>query len=269
MKDLTKKVGDLYTARIKRVRELKKEVTTILKQYQKEQKEIIFQLKDLLAKKQSLRKKDFDLAMEKVLNHHQDKEKEIGERLSEFKQTEEQVAKKLKKLFSEEQKPTIDGLRSLAFSLQKKQRAKASEIRDLLTSLSNTHEETSKALKTLLEKGEKIKIKDFKKMVAQFKIQQAQKQDEIRRALLGFRSQFEEKISQLKEEASNGEMARKAKFEAIMVNILAGQEKRSRQVTGVLKNVRVMLGAFQEEKEQAGNRLQQVLLHKPKTKNQK
>ena len=249
VEDLAQKITSLYGARIERAAKLKKEVADILDGFRQEEKGIVFKLQPLLAEKQSLRKKDFDLVMEKILSHHGEKEKEIAEKLSEFQQAEEQMAEALKKFFKEKQKPTIDALRSLALSLQERQRAKAEEIQNLLTVFSNNHEETTVVLSRLLEKGEKIKIKDFKKMTAQLKLKQAQKQDEIREVLLEFRSKLEEKVSKLKEELTNGEMA----------DILASQEKRSRKVTKVLKDVGTMLKDFQQEREQAESRLRQKL----------
>jgi len=259
VEDLTKKVTSLYDARVKRAAKLKKEVANVLDGFRQEETGIVFKLQTLLAEKQSLRKKDFDLVMEKILSRHGEKEKEISGKLDEFQQAEEQMAEQLKKLFEEKQKPAIDSLRSLALSLQERQRLKAGEVQNLLTSFSNNHEETTVALRKLLEKGGKIKIKDFKKMIAQLKLKQAQKQDEIREALLEFRSELEERMGKLREELTNGEMDRKAEFEAMMADILTSQEKRSREVTKVLKDVGTMLKDFQEEREQAESRLRQKL----------
>ncbi|MCG2686298.1 hypothetical protein L6258_02950 [Candidatus Parcubacteria bacterium] len=256
---LTEKVTSLYAGRVKRADKLKREVRTILRRFRQEEKEIVAKLKDLLTQNQSLRKNDFDLAMKKILGHHREREKEIGEKLSEFQQAEEEMAGKLKKLFGGKQRPAIENLRSLALSLQERQGAKAEEVRSLLDSFSESHVETAKALRKLLEKGEKIKIKDFKKMVAQLKIQQTQKQDEVRKALLEFRSELEERVGKLREELVSGEMAKKAEFEKTAANILANQEKTSSEATGVLKEVRVMLKAFQDEMHQTESRLREKL----------
>jgi len=259
IEDLTQEVTSLYAGRVKRADKLKKEVTAILGHFRQEEKEIASKLKYLLAQNQSLRKNDFDLAMKKILSHHREKEKEIGEKLNEFRQAEEEMAGKLKKLFGGKQRPAIENLRSLALSLQERQGAKAEELQSLLDSFSESHAETAKALRKLLEKGEKIKIKDFKKMAAQLKIQQTQKQEEVRKALLEFRSELEERVGKLREEFTNGEMARKAEFEGTVVNILANQEKTSSEATGVLKEVQTMLKAFQDEMHQTESRLREKL----------
>jgi len=259
IEDLTQEVTALYASRVKRAGKLRKEVTAILGRFRQEQERVVGKLESLLAQNQSLRKKDFDLAMKKILSHHQEKEKEIGEKLNEFRQAEEEMTEKLKKLFGGGQKPATENLRSLVLSLQERQRAKAEELQSLLSSFSESHAETTKALRKLLEKGEKIKIKDFKKMAAQLKIQQAQKQDEVRKALLEFRSELEERVGKLREEFTNGEMARKAEFEGTVANILTNQEKMSDEATRVLKGVQMMLKAFQDEMHQTENRLREKL----------
>ena len=57
------------------------------------------------------------------------------------------------------------------------------------------HKEMSESLRSLLNKGEAIRIKDFKEMLKEIRLRQAERKEEVRKKLDGFRKEQQDMAS--------------------------------------------------------------------------
>jgi hypothetical protein len=101
------------------------------------------QLQDVLARCQSLRRKDFDQLMTDIITRHSEREEEVKKMLEDFRQEEEMVAEKLR---------------------------------------------------TLLEKGEQVRVKDLKKMMADVRLEQEKRAKETNKLVEGHLQKMRQEV---------------------------------------------------------------------------
>lgn len=121
LKNLAQDIVAAYDARVKIVGEIIKDTHQMMNGFKEKRENMSMELQEVLAKCESLRKKDFNRMMANIIVAQNKREKQVRKMLEDFREEEEMVAGKLK---------------------------------------------------SLLKKGEKIRIKDFKKMMVDIKREQ-------------------------------------------------------------------------------------------------
>lgn len=121
LKDLARDIVVSYDARVKIVGEIIEDTHQMMSGFKERRDDMSMELQEVLAKCESLRKKDFDRMMANIIATQNRREEQVKKMLEDFRREEEMVAEKLK---------------------------------------------------SLLKKGEKIRIKDFKKMMLDIKQEQ-------------------------------------------------------------------------------------------------
>lgn len=116
------------------------------------------ELKDALAKKGSLRRKDFDNMMNGILLNQERKEKEVKQSLRNFIKEKKNHARQLSEALS---KSDVEKLKKTQIEIEKR----VTEIKRLLEGFYGQHKELTDQLKKLLTKGKDLKIRDFKDMI--------------------------------------------------------------------------------------------------------
>ena len=140
------------------------------------------QLRENLASNASLRKKDFDRMMSVISSHIDQREQEVRELFKRYFREQAKLVQQLREGLREFRDALVAGRADKVKELHtliKEILSQQGESKDAITSkLENFQEgqrQTSKMLKGLLAKGEKLRIRDFKAMLAEFKKQRQER----------------------------------------------------------------------------------------------
>jgi len=171
-KRLIEKIIDSYESKVKMVTSLMRQVYQKIIKYQNDQDSMINKLRDILAKNEFLRKKDFDLMIAEIKNGQKTREKEISQTVEEFCKEEEKIVDKLKEILTLKSTSVLEDfniIKNRILDCKTKNREK--KISRMLKDFHRDQEEINTALRILLEKGYSVKIKDFKAMLKAFRIE--------------------------------------------------------------------------------------------------
>ncbi len=172
-----------YEARIQSIEAFFEAIGQIFQDFQEsilgtraEREKINSQLRESLARNESLRKKDFDRMMDVISSHLDQSEQEVrqlskrhlGEQTKLVQQLREGLGN-FKDALSKGQTKKVKELQTLIKEILTKQDESKNKVTSKLKEFQQGQQQTSKMLKELLAKGEKLRIKDFKAMLAEFK----------------------------------------------------------------------------------------------------
>lgn len=98
LKNLAEDIIASYDARIRVVGEIVGDTHKMLDEFKEKRQEMSGNLREVLAKFESLRKKDFNAMMQDILMTQQKREESVKKMLADFREEEARVAEKLKEL---------------------------------------------------------------------------------------------------------------------------------------------------------------------------
>lgn len=147
------------------------------------------ELRENLAKKQSLRRKDFDSMMNGFLSSYEEKEEnEIKNLLNIYFKEQEKISQclmeNLIKVKESIAKNDVNQVREFYGAIKKiviNQEQRKNEVIFKLKEFQKEQQEVMERLKGFLAKGEELRIGDFKEMLDGFKKQKADRKAEIRK----------------------------------------------------------------------------------------
>jgi hypothetical protein len=155
MRNLAQDLIASYDARVDAIGTLIDDTYQILEDFKNKRVKLSAELKETLAKRESLRKKDFDRMTNGVLLNQEEKEKEVKESLKNF-------IKEQKKQACELKDAVIKGEAERTGKAQREIENGIAEIKRLLRDFCEQQEELTDRLRKLLTKGNDLKIRDFK-----------------------------------------------------------------------------------------------------------
>ena len=199
MKRLAKEIISSYESRISEVGIIIDNTHQILEDFKTKRNEMSNQLKEILAKEESLRKKDFDSMMEEILSHQEGREKQVRDLLRTFLEEQKEMAQTIKKNLSEGEKVRINDFKKMLQDIQARHKAGENEVRMMLMEFQKEHKEMAESLRSLLDKGEAIRIKDFKEMLNNIRSRQVKREEEVRKKLDEFRKERQDMVSEWRE----------------------------------------------------------------------
>ena len=171
-KELIEKIIDSYESKVKMVISLMRQVYQKIIKYQNDQDLMINKLRDILAKNEFLRKKDFDLMIAEINNDQKTREKNIGQTVEEFCKEEEKIVAKLKEILTLKSASVLEDFNIVKNRiLNRSTENRKKKISRMLKDFHRDQEEINTALRMLLEKGSSVKIRDFKAMLKAFRIE--------------------------------------------------------------------------------------------------
>ena len=182
-KDLTGEVIDSYEMRVETVSSLMRQTVQVLKNFQPQQEEMAEELKNILAKTEFLRKKDFDKMMEEIWGKRGEREKKLHKTLEDFLRDEREMIDELRKLLGSGEPMKMDDFTVFKERILDRQREREKKVSQILKSFHLEQEELRTALRRLLLKGDRVKIKDLKELIRGFRAHRIHKQSSIGRAL--------------------------------------------------------------------------------------
>jgi len=183
MKRVAEEIVSSYESRISTVASVVDNTHQLLNDFKIKRNEMSNQLKETLAKGESLRKKDFDRMMEDILSHQEEREKQVKELLKRFFEERKETAQLINKNLREREGIRIEDFKKILADIQAKQKAREEEVSRRLKEFQEEYREMAESLRSLLNKGESIRIKDFKDMVRNIRARQIERTKEVRTRL--------------------------------------------------------------------------------------
>ena len=198
-------------------------------QAREEQELIHRQLRDILARNEHLRNKDYDLMIQRIVEPRREQEKEIRALLNEFLAEQQRLAASLKERYGQirdqlakgNTPKILDLLKTIEELLAEQNRSKQ-ELTSNLREAQADQQATVKMVKQLLVKGNTLRIKDFKDMLATIQNQgkeriarKFKRREEVRRMLSTFKQQRLANLDEQSPPASPHLGGMKEAFEAV------------------------------------------------------
>ena len=186
LRSVVENIVGSYESKVKTVTSLMKEVHERIKSYHIEQEQKTNRLKDILAKNECLRKKDFDTMMAGIRSQQEAREEEVSQMVENFCKEEEEAVTKLKEILTVKSSSTLEDFKVLKEKMLSRPKERERRIGQMLKDFHRDQEELNTALKMLLEKGTSVRIKDFKVMVKAFQIERKDENAEVDKILEEF-----------------------------------------------------------------------------------
>lgn len=179
VKELAVSIIDSYEMRVSTVTTLMTQANNLLKSFQIEMEDMIAQLRDNLAKSESLRKKDFDIMMQTMVDRMRELEQKEQNRFIQFQMEESEMIVRFRRLVSGESLVVTEDMETLREDVHTRQKERERCIVNGLKQFQIAHEEFRSGVKILLLKGEGVRIKDLKQMLRTIKAHQYFREPEI------------------------------------------------------------------------------------------
>ena len=179
VKELAVSIIDSYEMRVSTVTTLMTQANNLLKSFQIEMEDMITQLRDNLAKSESLRKKDFDIMMRTMVDRMRELEQEEQDRFIQFQMEESEMIGRFRRLVSGESLVVTEDMEILREEVHTRQKERERCIVNGLKQFQIAHEEFRSGVKILLLKGDGVRIKDLKQMLRTIKAHQYFREPEI------------------------------------------------------------------------------------------
>jgi len=180
MKKVAQEITYSYQARISTVAAIIDDTHLLLEDFRNRRNEMSSQLKETLAREESLRRKDFDNMINDILVAQDEREKQVKNLLKTFFQEQREIAETIRKNLSEGQRVRIDEFKKILQDIQVKQKARENEVNTTLREFQKEYKEMAESLRSLLDKGEAIRIKDFKDTIKNIRIRQIGRANEVK-----------------------------------------------------------------------------------------
>lgn len=127
LKDLAKDIIASYEARVKMVGEIVEDTHRTMGEFKERRQSMSKELQVILAKCESLRKKDFDRMMTDIVTRQNEREREVKEMLESFRKEEEMVAEELRSLLKKGEKIRIKDFKKMMLKIKQEQEKRAKE----------------------------------------------------------------------------------------------------------------------------------------------
>lgn len=186
LRTLADSILDSYEMRVRTVNGLMDQAYRFLKGFQMEVEEMTVQVRDNLARAESLRKKDFDRMISDIMERRRHREQEAEQGLRLFREQEEEMIARLRKIILEGKRSSLEDIKLIKEDISRRQKERERKIIQALKQFQIEEEELRVALKKLLSKGEGVKVKDFKVMLRTLRAQQSERDAELSRMLEEF-----------------------------------------------------------------------------------
>ena len=154
--DLTQEIISLYDKIVDRVAGLKQETKQTVNEFKKEQKQLQDELKEKLAKGESLRKKDFDLLIKDIIEKRKQRQKEVALMIEQFKKEEEDMANGFRQLLDKGKKLRIRDFKKMMTKIRIRQEERKPEVEKLTKAASCIKKETAHMLEQFKKEREEM-----------------------------------------------------------------------------------------------------------------
>jgi hypothetical protein len=186
LRGLANSIIDSYQMRVRTVNGLMDQAYSFLTSFQMELEDMIVRLRDNLAKAESLRKRDFDRMIKDVIERRYQTEQEAKQSLALFQEEEEGMIDRLRKIVLGGSSSNMQDMAAIKEDISRRQKDREKNIIKAMKRLQIEQEELRVALRNLLEKGEEVRVKDFRVMIKALRVQQNDHDTELTKMLDDF-----------------------------------------------------------------------------------
>jgi len=127
LKDIANDIIASYETRVRVVGGIIDDTHKMIDDFRGKRETMAKELQEILAKCESLRKKDFDRMMADIVARQNEREKQVKEMLENFRREEETVAEKLKKLLTKGEEIRIKDFKKMMVDIRQEQEGRAKE----------------------------------------------------------------------------------------------------------------------------------------------
>ena len=159
---LAREVIASYEARVSSVEQIIESTHELLETYRSQREAMRAQLRETLARAASLRKRDFDVMMNGILAHQQEREKRVKDSMREYLQEQRALAGTLRETLAKSEAGRIGSVKELLAEITAGREEREQEVRSRLAEFQREQEETARALGRLLSNGGSLKVKEFR-----------------------------------------------------------------------------------------------------------
>jgi hypothetical protein len=225
MRKLAVEIISSYESRISAVCAIIDNTHQLLDDFKEKRSAMSIQIKETLAHEKSLRKKDFDTMMKDIVESQETMENETRILLRTYLDEQKEAAKTIRENLEKHKEDGVTGesdrindFRKLITDIQVTQKSREEEVRDMLTTFHNDHKMLSESLRSLLEKGTTIRIRDVKIMLENMRSKRMQWREEVKQAASQW-SELAGSMAVKREERRNAYMATAETAPGFSVNI--------------------------------------------------
>ena len=187
MRKLTEEIISSYESRISAVCMIIDNTHQLLDDFREKRSEMSMQLKETLSNGKSLRKKDFDNMMKDITESQETRETETRNLLKTYLDEQKEAAKIIRESLEKHKGDCVNGeaggindFRKVITDIQASQKKREEQVRDMLTAFRNDHKMLSESLRSLLEKGTALRIRDVKTMLENIRSKRTEWREEIK-----------------------------------------------------------------------------------------
>lgn len=173
LRALANSVIDSYEMRVRTVNGLMEQAYGFLRSFQMELEEMIDRLRDNLAKGESLRKTDFDRMMADLTERRVSHQLTAEDVLSRFQMEETEMIGRLRKIIVSGGRSDLKDMEAIRDDILNRQKEREAGVIHALKRIQVEQEELRAGIKYLLNKGDTVKIRDFKRMIKSLRVQQS------------------------------------------------------------------------------------------------
>jgi hypothetical protein len=160
MSDFKKIAEDIvhsYEARARIVGGIVDDTQDLLKSFRERREEMSKGLREVLAKSENLRKKDFNRMMEDILKTQAEREDNVKQMLADFRQEEEMVSGRFRKLLMRGEKIRLRDFKKIVSQIRQDQDERQKKVKDkTFSELSTMQNEVGIMLAQFKEEREKM-----------------------------------------------------------------------------------------------------------------
>ncbi len=127
LKDLAQDIVVSYDARIRIIGEIAEDTRQMMSDFKEKRGDMSKELQEVLAKCESLRKKDFDQMMANIVATQNKRENQVKKMLEDFRREEEMIAEKLKSLLKKGEKIRIKDFKKMMLEIKREQERRMAE----------------------------------------------------------------------------------------------------------------------------------------------
>ena len=182
----------------------------------KEREQIFMTLKVLLANNDSLRKKDFDCMMNRILDAQEKRESEVRCMLRSYFDGQKKMASVLREKLrvfraglGGENQEFVRQFRIFADNLSQEGEQRKRYVEGKLHEYNQSQQEIADALRKLLDKGKELRVHDLKNLLVEFensrvkrRKEQSEREKKVADMLRGFK---EKRLAEIRHSADTGE----------------------------------------------------------------
>lgn len=133
LKDIADDIIASYETRVKVVGGIIEDTHKMMDDFKEKRETMAEELQGVLAKRESLRKKDFDRMMADIVSRQNEREKQVREMLENFRKEEEMVAEKLKKLLTKGEEIRIKDFKKMMADIRQEQEKRVKQTGESIT----------------------------------------------------------------------------------------------------------------------------------------